>query len=335
MCAAAIAVLAAGCARVERAPSEAAQQERARVWPPPPEPARIAFERSVLRPLDLGLKRSPFTRIGQWLTGSDKGNEALIKPFGVALDEEGNLCVTDTGANAVGFYDRTTKKWLRWTRVGQVRFRSPVAVARRGGVFYVADAELGGVVAFRESGRLLFISTNGIGRPSGVCVDGEHIYVADVREHRIAVLDAAGQLVRHLGKRGAGPGEFNFPTHVSLDQNGNLLVTDSMNGRIQRLGRGGEFLGQLGEMGDGPGQFSRPKGVAADPRGNVYVIDALFDNVQIFDGSGRLLLHFGSAGSGSGEFWLPNGLAISSDNTIYVADSYNHRIQVFKYVGPS
>src|SRR6266567_5761534 len=98
------------------------------VWPAPPDVARIAHAQEVRGPGDLGVRVSAFTRFGHWLTGSGKGNETFMKPFGVAFDENDNLCLTDTGANVVCYYDRSKKKWQRWERVERVRFSSPVAV---------------------------------------------------------------------------------------------------------------------------------------------------------------------------------------------------------------
>ena len=85
-----------------------------RVWPAPPDAPRIAFVQTIHRPGDVGVHPSGFKRFARWITGSEKGNEPLIKPFGIALDEAGNLCLTDTGANAVCYFDRAKKKWLRW-----------------------------------------------------------------------------------------------------------------------------------------------------------------------------------------------------------------------------
>jgi sugar lactone lactonase YvrE len=305
------------------------------VWPDAPDQPRIQYLQSVHKPADIGIKASPILRFGRWLTGSDKGNEALIKPFGIALDEQDNVCLTDTGANAVCYYDRGKKKWYRWEKVGRLRFVSPVAIAKRQGVFFVADSARCAVIAFEENGKLLFAQTNHLERPSGLAILDGQLYVADAQRHCVVVFDLRGTYQSEFGKRGIGPGEFNFPTHLAAGRDGQLYVTDSMNSRVQILDARGGFHGQVGSLGDKAGHFSRPKGVAVDGFGHVYALDALLDSLQIFDVSGRLLLNVGTSGSKPGEFWLPNGIAISRDNEIYTADSYNHRLQVFKYIGPS
>jgi DNA-binding beta-propeller fold protein YncE len=303
------------------------------VWPAPPDPPRVAFVRAIGRPADVGVKATGFGRFTRWLTGSAKGNEPLVKPFGIALDEHDNLCLTDTGASAVCYFDRANVKWRRWDRVGKLRFASPVAVARRQGIFYVADPGRASVVVFDDAGKLLFQITNRLTHPSGLVLVGERLFVTDAHRHCVVSFDLRGRHLAEFGRRGSGPGEFNFPTHIAADGNGHLLVTDSMNGRVQILDADGRCLGQIGSLGDSPGHFSRPKGAAADALGHVYVIDALFDNLQVFDRAGRFLLHLGDAGSEPGQFWLPNGVAISRANEIFVTDSYNRRVQVFQYVG--
>jgi sugar lactone lactonase YvrE len=327
-------LVVAGCAQVQHAPTSSSPPAKPLVWPSPPEVARISYVQSILRPADIGIKFSPFTRFGHWITGSEKGNEALLKPFGLALDENDNICLTDTGLNAVCYYDRAKKKWHRWTKIGDVRLASPVAVAKRNGTFFVADSALGRVIAFKEDGKLSFQITNHLARPSGVAILNDQLFVADAQRHAIVMFGLRGEFQGESGRRGIGQGEFNFPTHLAVDGQGNLLVTDSMNSRVQILDAEGKYKGEIGNIGDSPGHFGRPKGVAVDSLGSVYVLDALFDNLQIFDHSGRLLLNFGETGGQPGQFWLANGIAITRENEILVADSYNHRIQVFKYVGP-
>jgi sugar lactone lactonase YvrE len=304
------------------------------VWPAPPDEPRIAFVQDIRHPGDVGIKRSALTRFARWVIGSDEAKEQFAKPFGIALDENGNLCVTDTGVNAVSYWDRTRRKWYRWDKLGKnFYFSSPVSVAKQNGIFYVADSGLGSIVAFDEEGKLRFQITQKLERPTGLTISGDTLYVVDSQRHNVVKYDLQGQFLGAFGGRGVGGGQFNFPTHIAADGNGNLFVTDSMNSRVQVLDRDGNFKSQIGSIGDSPGEFSRPKGVATDSHGHVYVLDALFDSMQVFDRDGRLLLNFAQAGSAPGQFWMPNGVAISRNNEIFVADSYNRRVQQFKYIG--
>jgi DNA-binding beta-propeller fold protein YncE len=302
-------------------------------WPPPPQAPRVAYVQSLTRPTDAGIRPPVWRRLGNWITGAQTGNEPFVRPFGLALDENDNLCLTDTGAGAVGYLDFTRKKWSYWTSVSRLKFVMPVAVAKQNHTFYVADSALGAVIVFNEKGRLLFKITNGLTRPTGLAISKDRLFVADSQRHCMVVFDLAGHPVFHFGKRGDGPGEFNFPTHVAADRAGHVYVTDSINYRVEVFDATGRFLSQIGSAGDSFGQFSRPKGAAVDSQGHVYVVDAIFGNVQIFTPEGQLLLDVGEAGQNAGQFWLPNGIAISRSGRIYISDVFNHRIQVLKYLG--
>ena len=304
------------------------------VWPPPPAKARIAYVRSLYGPADLGVKPSGLSRLGHILAGADAKTRRFGRPFGIALDEAGNLCLTDMERQSVLVFDQARKKVGIWDRVGALSFRAPVAVARRAGIAYVADSELGAVVAFDDEGRVRFELREGMRRPCGLAVAGDRLFVADAAAESVAVFSLAGKPLARFGQRGAGPDEFNHPTHLAAGPGPVLLVTDSLNCRVGVYDLDGHARRTVGRAGDATGTFTRPKGVAMDRAGRIYVVDAAFDNLQVFDAEGRLLLHLGGTGSDPGRFWLPNGIAAGEDGRLFVTDSYNRRVQEFRYVGP-
>lgn len=306
---------------------------RHRVWPAPPDEARIEFVDTLNNPHDIGQKVSAFTKFGRWISGDEGADQALQKPFGIALDDDGNLCVTDMGAKRVTFVDFKKKEWRNIEVVDKVHFASPVSIAKHADIFYVADSEQARVIAFKENGKSVWSVGQPLLRPSGVAIAGDRLAVVDSQAHAVFVFDLKGRLQFQFGKRGNGQGEFNFPTHISSDSRGHWLVTDSLNCRVQIFDLNGKFGSEFGSNGDTSGHFSRPKGVAADSFGHIYVADAVFANFQVFDSAGRLLLSLGERGNGPGEFSMPGGIAISRNNEIYVADGYNHCVQMFKYIG--
>ena len=151
------------------------------------------------------------------------------------------------------------------------------------------------------------------------------------RGARPAIVAEDAERRQTFGSRGAEPGQFNYPTNIARDREGQLYVADSMNFRIQIFTPQGRYISSFGQLGDGSGDFNRPKGIAVDSDGHVYVVEGLQDVVQIFDREGRFLLSFAEPGHGDGELWLATGIAIVDDR-IYVADSSNGRVQVFEYL---
>src|SRR5207248_2491955 len=99
-----------GCTGPKQARMAPATPPPVWLWPSDePGAPRITYVQSITRPADAGVRVSGLRRFTRLLTGADKGGQPLLKPFGVALDENENLCITDTAANAVAFLDRAQK----------------------------------------------------------------------------------------------------------------------------------------------------------------------------------------------------------------------------------
>lgn len=173
-----------------------------------------------------------------------------------------------------------------------------------------------------------------LNKPTGIAYlsSAKQLWVCETGNHRIAQLESNGKILKTLGKRGTGRGEFNFPTFLWIDENELIYIVDSMNFRIQIIDGTGKVVKVFGEVGNATGFFARMKGIATDSKGHIYVVDGLYNTVQIFDFDGNFLFSFGAQGHGQGEFWLPAGIFIDDKDYIYIADSYNSRIQIFKLI---
>jgi DNA-binding beta-propeller fold protein YncE len=172
-------------------------------------------------------------------------------------------------------------------------------------------------------------------RPTGVARDArsDQLYVADTYAHDIKVFDATGALLRTIGRRGAGDGEFNFPTHLAF-VNGELYVTDTLNSRVQVFAADASLPSRrLGARGLVLGNLVRPKGVGVDGEGNVYVVESYHDSLLVFSAQGEFLLPIGGTGTATGRFYLPAGVWVDARNRVYVADMFNGRVVLFQFLG--
>jgi len=82
-------------------------------------------------------------------------------------------------------------------------------------------------------------------RPDEIFVrpDGQ-VYLLNFSEARIQHYDADGKLVRNIGRKGRGPGEFTFPSYVSLTGD-RLYVWDELTNLISEFDLEGQFLRQV------------------------------------------------------------------------------------------
>ncbi len=297
----------------------------------------IEYVRSIDSVREYAKPKSPLGKLVEWAAGPAEVPH-LLRPYAVTEDSAGRLIVADPGQRVVHVFDFERRSYSHLRGARREPFASPIGVAvDAADNIYVSDSIRARIYVFDRKGkfiRALGDARSGIAlqRPTGLAIDKAHgtLYLADTLRHQVLVLGLDGVLRQPIGRRGTGPGEFNFPTGLTL-ADGTLYVVDAMNFRIQAMTLDGHFLRSFGKLGNRTGTLNRPKGIAADSQGNLYVVDALFETVQVFDPEGRLLYYFGSSGRQPGQFVLPAGIYIDPRNRIFVADSYNRRVQEFRY----
>ena len=284
--------------------------------------------------------QSTARKLFNWVVGLIDGAEqpvVLQRPQSGVVDAAGRVLVTDVSRNAVFVFDEAAGRLDVWDRASKAqRFAAPIGIALgRNGEFLVADAELGRVFRLGRDGTPLGdFGAGELTRPTGVVRDSARgrVFVADTHAHDIKVFDDDGRLLARWGRRGNGPGELNYPTHLAFS-NGMLIVCDSANARVQGFDSNGLATLRFGQRGLYVGNLVRPKGVAADDEGNVYVVESMHDTLLVFDPQGRLLMSLGGTGQDVGRFFLPAGVWVDGRNRIFVADMFNGRVAVFQFLG--
>ncbi len=201
------------------------------------------------------------------------------------------------------------------------------------------------------------------GKPTGVTVGPDGlVYVADTHEHRVAVFNAAGEMLHEWGAYGFGPGEFIYPTDITFKSNSvgdiqRIYVSEyGGNDRVSAFDAdhnylfsfdGAEVLTEIHATGDElpkfhgspeiPSisrgvRFARPQSIAYDyARDVIYVADASNHRVAVLSADGEPLGSLGRAdrlpGDDDGEFRYPYGLALADDGTLLVAEFGGHRVR--------
>lgn len=304
------------------------------VWPLPPDPPKIKYIKSIRG----GGEFKKSSLAVNLLLGAE-ASFALRKPMGVFVSPDSKILVSDTAASDVFVFDPLNQEAYSLGSLGARGIFKPIGVANDSrGRYFITDTQADKVYVMDDKGQTIAVLTPDppFKQPSGLAIDeaNNRIFVTDTHNHHINVFEFDTlKFMKSIGRRGAEEGEFNFPSHIAVDQKGKLYVVDTMNGRVQIFDNDGRFLRAFGKFGDAPGMFARPKGIAVDSEGHIYVVDAAFNNVQIFNEDGQILLSFASYGGGRGQLVLPAGMAIDNEDFIYVVDSWNRRIQVYEYLG--
>lgn len=308
-------------------------------WPLPPDKPRVKFVRAFTSEADLkaGFLRS----VGRVFVPA--APDAVVKaPTGLALSpDDRHLFVACPSASRLLRVDLQAGS-IEVFVTGEKAPTAPysVAVDSDGNVF-VADGAQNAILVFGRGGEFLRrFGGEKLVQPRGIAIDRRRqlLYVVSgvqgkSEHHRLEVFSLAGAHLRTIGTRGAGPGEFNFPTNAAVGPDGTLYVVDMLNFRVQAFDPEGRLVGMFGVIGAGqPGTFDKAKSVGLDSFGNLYVVDSQQGLVQIFNRKYQPLMAFGGRLALPGYLMTPTAIAITSRNTIYVADVYLSRVSEYQLV---
>ena len=142
---------------------------------------------------------------------------------------------------------------------------------------------------------------------------------------------ADGSLVRSIGSKGSGKGQFNwYHGGLCVSPDGDsVLVAEFWNHRVQVVSiADGSWVRFVGEgVLDGPEFVDCNADVVAvsEPRHRVSVLSWH---------DGTVLAQFGRPGSGPGQLYYPRGARLLADGSgVVVTDCHNHRLCVFDLSG--
>ncbi len=282
-------------------------------------------------------------------------------PAGLALSpDETRLLVADSFNARVVVADVRDGRSLRTLEgpAGTLVKPKGVAMVARTGQVLVLDWQRCLVVVFAGVDDDTVVRTLGDGRghgprhlswPWGFAVleegdaaDRPVAVVADTNNDRLSLFRVDDDtLLRHVGSRGAAPGQFKHPKSiavVSSEVTGSgeaWLVVGDNNRRVQVLTLLGAVVRVL-VAGDDVGPLSdRLSGLTVCvATGEVLMSDTYNHRVvswRLSDGGGcRVVCGSGGAGSGNGQLNFLRGIIATIDGALWVADGGNHRLCMFR-----
>lgn len=111
------------------------------------------------------------------------------------------------------------------------------------GHIYLLSEETSKVYVYNAAEKFLFSfgqkggSEGKMSRPRALAVDEKRksISIVDYMRHTILLYNFAGRFLFEIGGYGRSPRWFNFPTDITLNRQGHLVVADLFNKRVQVL----------------------------------------------------------------------------------------------------
>jgi sugar lactone lactonase YvrE len=243
---------------------------------------------------------------------------AFNTPSALAIDEEGNLYVADTGNNRIR---KVTPEGAVTTLAGE------------------------GTAGFRD-GPAHDAQFNA---PVGVAVGREgRVYVADTYNDRIRLITKEGLVSTLAGTGATGYADgnalsaalFDTPCAVVANDAGELFIADTGNDRVRKLTKEGQVVTlnvaapSAPPDGETPEELSNPAGLALTHDGFLYVTELDRGRIRQLapDGTGRVIAGRGSGfadgeGLKAARFNQPAGIAVERDGSLLVADSANYLVR--------
>ncbi len=219
---------------------------------------------------------------------------------------------------------------------GEFSYPRAISIDRRGRVFVVDKSAR--VQRFSPEGELQVgwkMPEMKAGKPIGLTIsDDGRVFIADTHYSRVIVTDDSGNELARFGSKGSGDGQFQLPTDVALDAEGNIYVSEyNGNDRITKWSSDFKFMKVVAQGEIAGQQLLRPSGIDIDPEQTLWVADACNHRILHFDLDGRLLSSWGELGAEPGKMQYPYDITCTPDGEIMVCEYGNHRLQWFSKEG--
>ena len=151
---------------------------------------------------------------------------------------------------------------------GELNSASCMSIHYKSGNIYIADDYNNCVQVFSYNGDYLFVFSEKMSRPRGICVFQNTVFVTQYRGHCVNMYELEGKLMKSVGSNGNGETQFNSPYGIDVsDRNHNIYVCDYSNNRVQILTEELKYHSMLGI-----GLFTNPRDIKVT-RDRVLVLD--------------------------------------------------------------
>lgn len=177
------------------------------------------------------------------------------------------------------------------------------------------------------------------------------MYITDVFNNKIRKISSTGQVSTIAGStEGFTDGQgvnakFSAPVGITIDNAGNLYITDHVNHKIRKITPNGlvtTIAGSTSGFADGIGnvaKFDFPDGIEIDATGNLFISDLLNNKIRKVSSTGQVSTIAGSTqgladGQGvNAKFYGLRSSTIDAAGNLYVVESRNNKVRKISPTG--
>ena len=293
-------------------------------FPPEPDEPRIQYLTGINSSDDVKIDKKK-TGISLMVTGADQANAVVTlgKAYGMAV-HKGKIYIAQGSDRRISIIDlvKGTFSEPPGTQSPRGKLAYPINLALDDDDnLYVADTTRREIVVYDAQGNFKTSFGKGFG-PKSKITDVKFykgkLFALDMGSHLVRMLDRkTGEQLAEFGDTSKLDQRLALPGNFTIDDDGNLYITNIGTNKVVKLDQDGNYLDSFGGVGDQYGQFSKPKGIAVDKDKQIYVVDGGTSIVQLFNDKFRTLTYFGTPGLAYGSLNNPAGVTTSTENIDY------------------
>jgi sugar lactone lactonase YvrE len=169
-------------------------------------------------------------------------------------------------------------------------------------------------------------STNvGLSRPGSMAVTNfGDLWVVDLDNERVAVLNQLGELIQTVGDFGNTGGKLEEPSKILLDSKGHIWVCDRGNDRIVVYDDDGGLVREIKDL-----LLDEPTALAFGPGQSIWILEERTGKIHCFGQDGSLRATVGPVVAGADQpLSNPSDLVFLPDGRMVISDTGHDRVLV-------
>ncbi len=223
--------------------------------------------------------------------GTGKGS--FNYPLGIDIDSSGKVYIADSGNHRIQIFTP------RGDFISQIKISeelnpadpTDVAVDESRNRCYVVDNDNHNILVYDLATHKLIATYGEPGTerrefryPFLMALDKDnYLFIVEVINTRIQVLNPDGLFVTYIGKWGVEKGEFYRPKGIAIDRDNRIYVSDSYVGVIQVFTKKDEFHSVISDQNkNAVKKFKSPVGIYIDDKNRLYVVEMFSNKVSVY-----------------------------------------------------